>query len=87
MDEARNRLRGVVAGIGIFLIFGVTMATFAGATLLLPGTALDGLWRLNPTARAQLLPVANIVGPGFLLLAGWLLRPWAGSSAGFGDGC
>jgi hypothetical protein len=34
-----------------FFAFGATMCTLTSVLLLLPGTALDSLWRLNPEAH------------------------------------
>lgn len=66
--------------IGVFLIFGATMAAFAAATLIWPGTPLDRAWSLNPTAHRQLAPLGTKIGVLFLLLSfalvtsgvGWL---------------
>jgi len=77
----RLRPRGFLP-IGIFFIFGSTMAAYAALTLLWPGTALDVLWTLNKQAHAVLLPHAGIAGPLFLVLSaalaatavGWLRR-------------
>ena len=60
----------------------MTMASLAGTTLVWPGTFLDRIWVLNPTAYTQLAPLRRFVGPAFLLLAvalgaaavGWFLR-------------
>jgi hypothetical protein len=60
--------RGVTA-LGVFLIFGTTMALLAAATLLFPGTPLDRVWKLNPRAHQELAPFGKIVGFGFALLA------------------
>ena len=71
--------------IGVFLFFGGGMAGVAATTLLLPGTPLDRVWTLNPTAHKQLSPLGSKVGILFLLLAvvlvvsgiGWFQRrPW-----------
>lgn len=70
------------AAIGVFLFFGAVMASFAATTLLLPGTQLDRVWILNPTAYKQLFPLGANVGILFLLLAvalavsgvGWFQR-------------
>jgi hypothetical protein len=67
---------------GIFLIFGATMASLAAITLLWRGTGLDHIWALNPTAHAQLAPLGGTVGGLFLLLGaalatagiGWFRR-------------
>jgi len=67
---------------GIFLFFGAIMASLAAFTLLWPGSALDPLWNLNPTAYKQLAPRGYLVGILFLLLGtalvaagiGWFRR-------------
>ncbi|HEU5413775.1 MAG TPA: hypothetical protein VFW31_08465 [Candidatus Angelobacter sp.] len=70
---------------GIFLCFGAGMAMLAATLLLLPGTFLDKLWVLNPTAQRQLTAVGNRAGLLFVLLSfilavaaiGWFKsRPW-----------
>lgn len=58
------------------------MASLAGETLVWRGTLLDRIWRLNPRAYAELLPLGRVPGILFLLLAvalalagvGWLQR-------------
>lgn len=58
------------------------MATFAGVTLIFPGTFLDRAWGLNPAGHAGLMGLGRWVGFLFpllglaLLLAGigWLKR-------------
>jgi hypothetical protein len=77
--------RGITA-IGVFLIFGATMAALAGVTLAHPGTPLDRIWSLNRPAYIQLAPLGRSVGIGFLLLGaslaiaavGWFRRAWWG---------
>ena len=58
--------------IGIFLFFGATMAGLAAITLLWRGTALDGVWALNPSAYKELTPLGGSVGILFLLLGATL---------------
>lgn len=62
------------------------MALLAATLLLLPGTFLDHLWLLNPTAQRQLTAVGNRAGLLFVLLSfilaaagiGWFKsRRWA----------
>ena len=68
--------------IGVFLLFGATMACLAGVTLVLPGTVLDRMWALNPRAYKELAPLGRAVGVVFLVLAmalaaaglGWFKR-------------
>jgi len=76
-----KRVRGFTA-VGVFLLFGMSMASLAGATLVSRGTFLDGIWLLNPSAYKQLVPLGRSVGAAFLLLAvalgaaavGWFRR-------------
>ena len=76
-----KRSRGFTA-VGVFLLFGMSMASLAGITLVWRGTFLDRIWALNPTAYTQLAPLGPLVGAAFLLLAvalgaaalGWFLR-------------
>jgi hypothetical protein len=83
--EVRTRPTGFAA-IGIFFFFGAAMACYAAMTLLHPGTFLDHGWDLNPTARAQLLPLGRIMGLPFIVLAavlglagvGWFRRRFWG---------
>ena len=63
--------RGITA-VGVFLFFGATMASIAGTTLTWPGTFLDRLWVLNPTAHKQLATFAKPAAILFLLLAAML---------------
>jgi len=73
--------RGMTA-IGVFLLFGATMACTAGITLVHRGTVLDRIWALNPGAYRELAPFGRTVGIPFLLVAvalavsglGWLKR-------------
>jgi hypothetical protein len=65
------KTRGFTA-IGVFLFFGTTMASLAAITLLWRGTALDGVWALNPTAYKELMPLGRSVGILFLLLGATL---------------
>lgn len=55
--------------VGVFLCFGATMAALAATTLVVPGTAIDKLWILNPRGYAGLKPLAPAVGYGFFSLA------------------
>ncbi len=55
--------------LGIFFLFGATMATFAAVTLAVPGTVLDQAWKLNPTRHAGLALFGKIMAVPFLFLA------------------
>jgi hypothetical protein len=80
-----ERPRGFVA-IGIFFLFGATIAAFAAVTLLKPGTALDRLWVLNKTGHVQLASLGEAAGLGFVVLSalmcaaavGWFRRRYWG---------
>ena len=66
------------------------MATYAAVTLIGPGTALDGLWRLNKPAHVKLLAFGKGAGIGFAVLAaclcavaiGWFRRRYWGWGLG-----
>lgn len=70
----------------VFLVFGATMATLAGITLLFPGSFLDPIWRLNPEAGEQLRQLGRGIGIAFLGLGaamvaaaiGWIKRRFWG---------
>jgi hypothetical protein len=67
---------------GAFLVFGAGMALLAGVTLAWPGTSLDRLWALNPTAYTEMAPLGRWIGAPFLFLSfmltaaavGWFQR-------------
>ena len=61
-----------LAAVGIFLLFGSTMALLAGATLTWKGTALDRIWLLNPIAYQRLAPFGSLAGIPFLILSALL---------------
>jgi len=64
MDPAeRDRPAGFLA-IGVFFVFGATMAGYAAVTLLKPGTFLDALWALNRRGHSGLVSL----GRGAVLL-------------------
>jgi hypothetical protein len=75
-----------LTAMGVFLFFGAAMATFAGITLLFPGSFLDPMWRLNPEAGEQLRQLGRGIGIAFLGLAaamiaaaiGWIRRRFWG---------
>src|ERR1019366_9067821 len=69
--EEDQRPRGFVP-IGVFFLFGATMAAYAAITLLEPGTLLDRLWVLNKTGHAQLASLGKGAGLGFVVLSALL---------------
>jgi hypothetical protein len=84
-SEEDQRPRGFIP-IGIFFLFGATMAAYASVTLLKPGTALDALWALNRTGHTQLASLGKGAGLGFAVLSallcatsvGWFRRRYWG---------
>ncbi|MFY9731167.1 MAG: hypothetical protein WB723_04855 [Candidatus Acidiferrales bacterium] len=75
-----------LTAMSVFLVFGATMATLAGITLLFPGSFLDPIWRLNPEAGEQLRQLGRGIGIAFLGLGaamvaaaiGWIKRRFWG---------
>jgi hypothetical protein len=75
-----------LTAMAVFLVFGATMATLAGITLLFPGSFLDPIWRLNPEAGEQLHQLGRGIGIAFLGLGaamvaaaiGWIKRRFWG---------
>ena len=71
-----------ILGVGIFLLFGATMALLAGTTLIWRGTILDRAWVINAAAHARLAPFGKRIGIPFVLLGailavagtGWFRR-------------
>ena len=59
----------VLIGIGVFLLFGCSMAVLAGTMLLWPHTVLDRLWSLNPAAHKAFAPFGNSIGLLFYVLS------------------
>jgi len=81
-----NGFRHAITAIGLFLVFGSSMAALAGTMLIWPGTTLDRLWSLNETAHAELRKAGSYLGPLFWSLSitllgnavGWFRqRVWA----------
>jgi hypothetical protein len=64
-SEEDERPRGFIP-IGVFFLFGATMAAYAAVTLLKPGTVLDRLWALNKTGHVQLATLGKIAVLGFV---------------------
>src|SRR5437588_206818 len=81
-SPAAPGLSGGMTALGIFFFFGATMAFLAGFMLLRPGTVLDHLWKMNPSAYAEMAPLGRMIGPLFFLLSavmaltgiGWFKR-------------
>lgn len=67
-----------ITAVGVFLFFGAAMASIAGTTLTWPGSFLDRLWVLNPSAHKQLATFAKPAGILFLLLAAVLAMAGTG---------
>ena len=59
------RLPGVLA-LGVFFAFGAVMSLLSAIALLVPGSPLEPMWRLNPDARQGL---AAMGAWGILLMA------------------
>ena len=59
----------VLVGVGVFLLFGCSMAVLAGTMLLWPRTVLDRLWSLNPAGHKAFAPFGNSIGPLFYVLS------------------
>jgi len=73
-----NGFRPAIVSIGIFLVFGSSMAALAGTMLIWPGTVLDRLWMLNETAHAELRKAGTYLGPLFWALSIMLMGTAAG---------
>lgn len=79
--QGTEPVRGHTA-VGVFLLFGMSMDSLAGTTLVWRGTFLDRIWALKPAAYTQLAPLGRSGGASFLLPAatlgaaavGWFLR-------------
>jgi hypothetical protein len=77
-----TRLPLGMTAFGIFLLFGASLASLAGTTLLWRGTVLDRMWVVNPLAYNHLSSYGKAIGIPFLLLgitlafsgAGWFKR-------------
>ena len=89
MNNNKQRPQGFVP-IGIFFLFGATMAAYAAVTLLKPGTILDRLWSLNKTGHARLAALGPGAGLAFVVLSallcaasvGWFRRRYWGWALG-----
>jgi len=67
-----------ITAVGIFLLFGATLACLAGTTLVWRGTIFDRMWALNAPAYGRLAPFGKTVEILFLLLGATLLFAGAG---------
>jgi len=74
-----------VSSLSCFFVFGVLASALTILILLIPGTPMDVLWRLNPHAREGLVPlgrVATVLMVAVCLacvgaaLGLWRLRRW-----------
>jgi len=68
-NPKRRTYQLVVVGVGVFLLFGCSMAVLAGTMLLWPRTVLDRLWSLNPAGHKAFAPFGNSIGPLFYVLS------------------
>ena len=57
-----------IRAMGIFLIFGGSMASLAGIDLVWQGAALDRMWALNPRAYNELVPFGKAAGFAFMTI-------------------
>jgi hypothetical protein len=67
-----RQLRGFVP-IGVFFVFGATMAAYAAVTLLIPGTFLDALWVLNKQGHDGLAALGRLAALPFIALSPMLV--------------
>jgi hypothetical protein len=83
-SRVRQPATPLVAGVFFALATGITAV--AGISLLLPGSALDGMWRIKPEEHEQLLSAGVLASLGFFGLSAimastsagsFLLRRWA----------
>jgi hypothetical protein len=59
MNEQQSRPIGISI-LSFFFLFRVLASGLTALILLVPGTPVDVLWRLNPHARAELLPLGMV---------------------------
>ena len=78
------RPAGIVA-LTILFYLGTVLSFAAALSLMEPGTILDGIWRLDPAARAGLTDLGGIAVPILIVVsvasavaaAGlWIRQPW-----------
>ena len=58
--------------LGIFFAAATGITAVVGISLLVPGSALDAIWRIKPEEHEQLLRMGSLVGVGFLGLAAFM---------------
>jgi hypothetical protein len=84
MNEQRSRPVGI-ALLSFFFLFGVVASGLSAVMLLLPGSPLDVLWRINPHAHegfltmlhwAVVLMSAVCFACAVAALGLWRCRPW-----------
>jgi hypothetical protein len=68
----RFRSSAGLTAVGLFLSFASLIALLAGISLVWTGTALDQIWRLNPSAYQHLAALGKLVGISFLVLSALL---------------
>lgn len=82
LGSAENRRPQGFIPIGVFFVFGATMAAYAAITSLYPGTFLDALWALNKRGHAGLVLLGRVAVLLFAVLSvllglaavGWFRR-------------
>jgi hypothetical protein len=76
---------GGVTALAWFFIFGATMSFLAGATLAIPDSPLEFMWRINPQAREGFRSLGFLAVPLMLTVSAacaatahglWHLRAW-----------
>jgi hypothetical protein len=73
MSKLRTHSPWAVTAVGVFLLFGASMAFLAGTTLIWRGSALDRMWVLNAPAYKQLSMFGKAIGAPFLVFSVALL--------------
>ncbi len=56
INESEIRPRGIT-GLSIFLLVGAILSFTSSISLLIPGSFLEPLWRLNPRAHDSLIRI------------------------------
>ena len=74
-----------IVGLTVLFYLGTVLTFAAALSLMEPGTVLDGIWRLDPAARAGLMDLGGIAIPILIVVsvasalaaAGlWIRQPW-----------